>query len=219
MPTDYASVFSAVAAGFSALTAALVYRREWGLRRPNCLPPRCYWVGYMDDEKNEPRMCIALPVHAVSLGGLSGVIEDIMLEVETQEWGKSLWFQPEFQTDIEKATGALWREMNVFVPLAVKGKNVSTTVVVFGRRSFKGDPKAYWCAGEYHVVAEETATHRDLFSVDFKLDADFPYGDTKLLTVRANFGIVLSPRRWTRQLLDKRDNCGQSHEREIMTPR
>lgn len=221
MATDYASVFSAVAAGFSALTAALVYWREWGLRRPYCLPPRCYWVGYMEGEKSEPRMCIALPIHVVSLGGLSSVIEDMMLEVETEGWGKSLWFQPELQTNIETARGTSWGDMDAFVPLVAGGKNVATFVVVFGRRVFKDDPTVSWYSGEYRVVAEETTSRRRLFEIAFELPSNFVHGDEKQLTVKAgkDKDIALSRRYWTREILDERDSRGGSYKGQTMSVR
>lgn len=218
MATDYSSVFSAIAAGFSALTAALIYRREWGLRRSHCLPPRCYWVGYMG-KKDEPRMCIALPVHVMSLGGLSTVIEDMMLQVQEEGWDRPLWFQPEFQTGIDKTGSTSWGDMDVFVPLVAKGKNIATVVVVFGRRVFKNDPAVCWWSGAYRVVAEETVSCRRLFEIAFKLDTDFLYGDSERLTVRAGRGIMLSPRRWTREVLDARDRRGSWDERQMIAGR
>ncbi len=209
MAADYAAVFSAVAAGFSALTALLVYRREWALGRPRCLPPRCYWVGYMDGENGEPRVCMALPLLAMNMRGLSGVLEDIMLQVEGGEWGKPLWFQPELQVDIDRARGTSWGHTQLFVPLVVQGKEVSGAVIIFAHRLFKGDSPARWSRGKYSVVAEETTTYRHLFRTAFELDNDFLSGDGERLTVRADPGIALSPRRWTKEILADRDHRGR----------
>jgi len=209
MVGDRAAMFSAVAAGLSALTAVLVYCRDWISGRLRCLPPRCYWVGYMGRENREPRISIALPIHAVNTRGVSGVLEDMMLRVKALKSNKFLMFQPELQIDINKARGTLWEGTELFIPLVVAGKKVTRDVVIFGHRAFRGDPQTRWLKGEYLVVAEETTTGNCLFKIRFKLDQDFVYGDKKSLTIRTDCNIMLSPRRWTKETLNSRDYLGR----------
>ena len=72
---------------------------------------------------------------------------------------------------------------------------MSSAVVVIAHRAFKGDPAAWWSKGEYSVAADEATANRYLFQMTFALDSDFLYTDEGCFTVRANPGIMLSPRR------------------------
>lgn len=203
----WGSVSDIIAAAISLLAVAIaviVYWREW-TPRLYVVDPQYYWVGYMQ-HPNMDRVALVVPIHVGNAGGRSVVLSNIVVEVSgPSRFGKSVHLQPEWSVDPSDA-GYRWWRRQLFVPLVARGKEIETSLIVFGHRRRAGDrPDLSWCCGQYTIRIWEPEKEKLLASFSFELERLYSKGSREVGAVLIGPDMGFSVRKWTLEALRARD--------------
>lgn len=200
-------VLTAIAALAAALTAWLVYRRDWTTEH-EVLEPELYWIGYQrgpGESEQSIRRAFAYPLHIVNRRGMSSVQRDLMVKVTMPNRGREVWLQPEYRLNLRDAVGPEWTSRQLYAPIAVSGREtVSWIIITVERHRPRDGNPTPWEAGSYHVSGYDAETNEVLFHTEFVLDKTLdPH--TGHLPTKVFDDLMLTPRCWTKPTTTRRD--------------